>query len=227
MALNTVLVDEETALQPDSTRNKHGHNKILALPRAFWILVSVVTCGSAVLVHIRGAWRSAAPGTTVLAVSPELVHRGAWRSAAVDPPRVIAASPEMEVAQGAFYWGIDQKKFDLPEKQCVQFFEDYFAENVVVDYSGGPCEFLTGVHEGIPEVCGFFKNMDGRSQVTQAPETVWFQNGNIVLAKVHGPYITIPEGKKGVVDEIVAITMMDGKITRMELFASHAKNFVC
>ena len=30
-------------------------------------------------------------------------------------------SPEMQTAQGAFYWGIDQKKFDLPEKRVCSF----------------------------------------------------------------------------------------------------------
>ena len=135
--------------------------------------------------------------------------------------------PEMEIAQGAFYWGVDQKKFDLPENECGEFFEDYFAQNIVVDYSGGPCEFLTGIHTGISEVCAFFQIMDERSQVTEVPKTLWFQNGNIILVKVHGPYVTIPEGSLGVVDEIVALTMADGKIAHMELFTSHTKNFVC
>ena len=149
--------------------------------------------------------------------------------------RLADTSPEMQTAQGAFYWGIDQKKFDLPEKQCVQFFNDYFVDDVVVDYAGGPCGFLTGIHNGLSSLCAFFKNMDGRSQVTAAPEVTWFQSDNIVLAKVRGPYRTVPANKTGLVDEIVALTMTipeDGmlylpKIARMELFVSHAKDFVC
>merc|ERR1719245_493811 len=94
--------------------------------------------------------------------------RGVGRSVA-DSPQVLADSPEMQVAHGAFYKGLFQGKFDLPEEKCVEFFKDYLAEDVVVDYTGGPCDFLTGVHKGIPEMCGFFKNMDGRSQVTEVP----------------------------------------------------------
>ena len=70
----------------------------------------------------------------------------------------------------------------------MQFFNDYFVDDVVVDYTGGPCGFLTGIHNGLSSFTVCLLQEHGRalaaSQVTAAPEVTWFQSDNIVLAKV-------------------------------------------
>lgn len=199
------MVDEETALmqqEPPPTRDMSSTTLLSStVLRPCWILtLAVVGSISLVLGMNTGSWFQSSGKVK---------------------------SKDIEIAQGAFYWGIDQKKFDLPEDECIKFFEPFCDENIVLDYSGGPCDFLTGIHKGIGEVCTFFKSMDGRYPVTESPETTWFQNGDLVLAKIHGPYVTIPGNKTGIVDEIVAMSMVDGKVSKLELFTAHAKNFVC
>merc|ERR1711920_1118834 len=137
-------------------------------------------------------------------------------------PKVFAVTPQMQVVQ-AFWGAFLSGKFDAEEKHCVATTNELFAEHVVADWTGNPCDYFDGVHKGVSGMCSLFKNIRAHIRLSKTPDIQSFQDGNVVLQQVHAEYVTIPAGKQLFHDEIIVVKVVDGKVASFDLYINHGK----